>query len=73
MQADHGPLSLRVPREGLPMSAARSANHERTFRLLKVLEAYGRKVGNDRVTWQAVHHLNIARDRWAYDVFRYAS
>jgi hypothetical protein len=54
------------------MSAPRSAHHERTFRLLRVLEAYGRQVGNDRVVWQAVHHLNMARDRWAFDVFRYA-
>ncbi|HEV7874619.1 MAG TPA: hypothetical protein VGO82_10845 [Enterovirga sp.] len=54
------------------MSAPRSAHHERTFHLLTVLAAYGRQVGNDRVVWQAVHHLNIARDRWAFDVFRYA-
>jgi hypothetical protein len=55
------------------MSASRSANHERTFHLLKVLEAYGRQVGNDRITWQAVQHLTTARDRWATDVFRYAA
>jgi hypothetical protein len=59
--------------EGPLMSPARSANHERTFSLLKVLEAHGRRLSNDRVTWQAVHHLNIARDRWAVDVFRYAA
>jgi hypothetical protein len=55
------------------MSSSRSAHHERTFALLKLLEAYGRRVGNYRVVSEAGDHLRTARERWAVDIFRLAA
>jgi hypothetical protein len=59
--------------EALLMSSSRSAHHERTFALLKLLEAYGRRVGNYRVVSEAGDHLRTARERWAVDIFRLAA
>lgn len=55
------------------MSAVQSAHYERTLLLLRALYDYGRRNACYASMKQARECERKALDRWAADVFRYAS